>query len=100
MNIDSMKEIFELNKESGKISKKRCVKNYCLFDKVFNFSFIRHILKDLSRKDERHKIYKQTGSTFYTSNDLCLQINMLRRKNISYVIFIKPKYIFASACKA
>ena len=41
------------------------------------FSFIGHILTELKIGNQR-QIYKQTSSAFYTSNDECLQNNLLR----------------------
>ena len=44
------------------------------------FSFIGHTLPEFLKKS--WQIYEQTNETFYTSNDVHLQNNMLRRKTI------------------
>ena len=46
--------------------------------------FTGHILTELLGKtDNWRQIYKQTNSTSYLSNDVCLKNNVLRRNNIS-----------------
>ena len=67
---------------------------HCSFDKACQFS----TLKEISFKIYLEKqttgdkyLYKQV-QLFHTSIYVCLQSNMLRRKNINYVIFRKFKH--------
>ena len=49
--------------------------------------FTGHILTELLGKtDKWRQIYKQTNSTSYLSNDVCLKNNVLRRNNISHKV--------------
>ena len=58
------------------------------------FSFIGHILQNLFGKvDNWRPIYIQASPSFYTSNDMCLQNYMFRRKSISYEIFKNFKHV-------
>ena len=57
------------------------------------FSFIGHFLPELSGKtDKWRQICKQTGDTFYTSNDVCLKNKVLRRKNVQLRTWYESKF--------
>ena len=48
------------------------------------FSFIGHILAELfGKSDNYQQTYKQANLNFYSSNEVCLKNNVLRRKNIN-----------------
>lgn len=52
-------------------------------------SFVGHILKDVPGKNDNcWQIHKQTNSTFYSSNAMCVENNMLRRKKILAMTFL------------
>ena len=53
--------------------------------------FIGNTFPELFGKTDR-QIYKQTRETFYILNDMCLQYNVLRRKNISCIVAIRYFY--------
>ena len=74
--------IYKSLKDSGKdILKTACYKVLL---------FIHHILQELFGKTgHRKQIHKQTSSAFNISKDVCLQNNVLRRKNIRSVMFNK-----------
>ena len=64
-----------------------------------SFSFIGYTLTELFRKpDNSRQIHKQTSSTFYTSNQLCVDkkknyvITRLRNSNRCLITFFKKKY--------
>ena len=83
------------SKNQGQISKKRCVESYCSFDKACQFSAA--CLAGFIWKNRQLATNIQSSLTFYASNDLRLQNNVLRRKNISYVIF-KRCVCYICAC--
>ena len=72
------------------ISKKRCFGKYCSCDQACHcscdqagiFSFKGYTLTELFRKsDNWRQIYKQTSSTFYSSNDVSRRKKILIRHN-------------------
>ena len=54
------------------------------------FTFIGHILTALFGKtDNWRQMHKQTNSTFYSSNEVCLKNNVVRRKKFRGCFYVR-----------
>ena len=69
-----------LSKNQGQISKKRCVGSYCSFDKACQFLALQGMPCGIYLEKQTIGANTQSSLTFYASNDLYLQNNVLRRK--------------------
>ena len=74
-----------------------------LWSSMPSFSFIGYTLTELFRKpDNWRQIYKQTSSTFYTSNDVSRRKNVttrLRNSNNCLIAFLKKYRSSHRKCK-
>lgn len=77
-------------KDSETEIRKRCVRKIWLMWYIMAiFIFIGHIMLELIwETDKWSEIYKHTSLTHNTTNDVCLQNNELKRKNISSIFTV------------
>ena len=77
-------------KDSETEIRKRCVRKIWLMWYIMAiFIFIGHIMLELIwETDKWSEIYKHTSLTHDTTNDVCLQNNELKRKNISSIFTV------------
>ena len=84
--LQNTKLVWNGLKTQGQISTKRCVDEYCSCDIACQLSALYRTysawLTVFGQTDKRWQIYRQIRLTLYTSNHMCLQINVLRRRKL------------------